>query len=167
MLNNYNKQPYEIICEVTKSKLETLKKKNPMYYRAYFYVSNHIRLSSMLHCRYQINYGDKYSHKNRILDGDRYIFDRIDNNIGGECLQPGICIVYKNDNITGSIISRDLDQIYDKIEKDGIYDIENSYEFYITNSYCGCDGYDIEASYRDLIEVKQMIKQYLLAKNML
>ena len=80
-------------------------------------------------------------------------------------MQPGVCIIYKNDNITGSIISRDLDQIYDKIEKDGIDDIENSYEFYITNSYCGCDGYDIEASYRDLIEVKQMITRYVLIKD--
>jgi len=165
-MNGY-KMPNEIICEVTNSKLETLKKKKPWYYWAYYNVSNANRFSGMIHCRYQINYCVKYSHNDKILDGGRFVFERIDENIGEGLLQPGICIVFKNGNITRSIISRDLNQIYDKIENDGIDDIAKSYEFYITNSYCGCDGYDIEAAYSNLIEVKQKIKRYLLVKNML
>jgi hypothetical protein len=160
----------EIICEVTNSKLETLKKKKPEYYWAYYDVSNAIRFSGMLHRRFQINGPVKYSHNDKILDGERYIFERIDDHVGEGCLQPGICILLKNDNITGCIISKDLNRIYDKIENDGIENIENienSYQFYITNSYCGRDGYDLESSHRDLKRVKQIIKRYLLVKNML
>jgi hypothetical protein len=161
----------KIICEVTNSKLETLKKKKPEHYWAYHYVSNENRFSGMLHRRFQINYGTKYSHKDRILDGDKFVFERIDTHIGThngvECLQPGICILYKNDNITGCIISKDLNQIYDKIENDGIDDIENSYVFHVWEDYCHSYGYNLDLAHRDLKTVKQMIKRYLIVKNML
>ena len=161
----------EIICEVTNSKLETLKKKKPEHYWAYHYVSNKNRFSGMLHCRFQINYGTKYSHKDRILDGDKFVFERIDTRLGThngvECLQPGICILYKNDNITGCIISKDLNKIYDKIENDGIDDIENSYVFHVWENYLHNYGYDLDFAHSDLKQVKQMIKRYLIVQNML
>ena len=165
----------EIICEVTNSKLETLKKKiSPEYYWAYYFFALSPSLSGELHHCFQINYGTKYSHKDRILDGDKYVFERIDTRVGThngvECLQPGICILYKNDNITGCIISKDLNQIYDKIENDGIDgidDIENSYVFHVWEGYCHSYGYNLDLAHRDLKTVKQMIKRYLIVKNML
>ena len=158
----------EMSCAVLNSKLETLKKKiSPEYYWAYYFFALSPSLSGKLH-QYALNYGYKYSHKDRILDGDRFVFERIDTNIGGECLQPGICILYKNDNITGCIISKDLNQIYDKIEKDGLDDIEKSYGFYVWEDYCHYKyGYDLDHAHRDLKIIKQKIKRYLLVKNML
>ena len=150
-------------------RLETLKKKKPEYYWAYYFFALSPSLSGELHHSFQINYGTKYSHKDRILDGDKYVFERIDTRLGThngvECLQPGICILYKNDNITGCIISKDLNQIYDKIENDGIDDIENSYVFYVWEDYCHSYGYDLDHAHRDLKRVKQMIKRYLLVKD--
>jgi len=156
----------ETIRAVTNSKLETLKNKKPEYYWAYYFIALSPSLTGELH-KFAINYGKKYSHRDKILDGDRYVFERIDTNIGGECLQPGMCILYKNDNITGCIISKDLNQIYDKIEKDGIDDIEKSYGFYVWEDYCHSYGYDLDHAHRDLKRVKQIIKRYLLVKNML
>ncbi len=158
----------ETSCAVLNSKLETLKKKiSPEYYRAYYVFALSPSLSGELH-QYTLNSGYKYSHKDRILDGDRFVFERIDTNIGGECLQPGLCILYKNDNITGCIISKDLNQIYDKIENDGIDDIEKSYGFYVWEGYCHYKyGYNLDSAHRDLKRVKQNIKRYLLVKNML
>ena len=158
----------ETSCAVLNSKLETLKKKiSPEYYWAYYFFALSPSLSGLFHNCFQINYGKKYSHKDRILDGDRFVFERIDTHIG-KCLQPGICILYKNDNITGCIISKDLNQIYDKIEKDGLDDIEKSYGFYVWEDYCHYKyGYDLDHAHRDLKIIKQKIKRYLLVKNML
>ena len=158
----------EMSCAVLNSKLETLKKKiSPEYYWAYYFFALSPSLSGLFHNCFQINYGKKYSHKDRILDGDRFVFERIDTHIG-KCLQPGICILYKNDNITGCIISKDLNQIYDKIENDGINDIEKSYGFYVWEDYCHYKyGDDLDHAHRDLKIIKQKIKRYLLVKNML
>ena len=60
-----------------------------------------------------------------------------------------------------------MNQIYDKIENDGLDDTEKSYGFYVWEDYLHSYGYNLELAYCDLKRVKQMIKRYLLVKNML
>jgi len=180
--------------EVKLCKLETLKKNKPQYYWAYMNVSDPIRFDALLHSRYCIESGEKYYATAPVTPViKRRIYPKSPDFMRWEALfdpsccmeqvveynsenhqrrygafkyinpeDPGFCIIYKNDSITGSIIAKKLKHLYDKIVNNNTVDIENTYQFYYVDSYC-----NVETSMCNLREVKQMIKRYVLIKDML